>query len=153
MKTYISCYNKPLSEFSIPIGDEKFSLYGRMEIDCWLRQLKRTFPLLHGNFVIKEHLTADQKVEYWEVVFEYEDDENSRERAQNIVEELPYEWDFTSRETLGQEYFNYINLLMTIQIFFLLFHFYFTTNIIKIIIITFHILPPNIGLLLPYISY
>ena len=110
MKTYISCYSKPLSEFSIPFEDKKHSTYGRKEIDCWLYQLKRTFPFSAKDFHIKEHFSEDGKlkVKFWEVVLEYEDTESQRERAFALVDELPYDWDYKSREFLGPDYFNYI---------------------------------------------
>ena len=110
MKTYISCYSKPLSEFSIPFEDKKHSTYGRKEIDCWLYQLKRTFPFSAKDFHIKEHFSEDGKlkVKFWEVVLEYEDTESQRERAFALVDELPYDWDYKSREFLGSDYFNYI---------------------------------------------
>lgn len=119
VKTYVSCYSKPLAESSIPFEDKKHSTYGRKEIDAWLYQLKRTFPFSAKDFHIKEHFhdCNTLKVKSWEVVLEYEDTEDNRFKAFALVDELPYDWDDKARDFLGEDYFNYIMRLKCPQDF------------------------------------
>lgn len=107
-RTYVSCYSKPLSEYAIPLEDEKHFDYGRKEVVAWLTQLKRTFPSYANQFHIKEETLMEEdklKIKNWEVILEYEETEESD--VFDIIENLPYEWDKESKMRLGREYFNY----------------------------------------------
>lgn len=104
IRSYVSCYCKPLSEPGLP-SHPSANLFRRREIHAWLFQLRREFP--DQQFVIKEFSSG--KSTYWNVVIEFnENNEEEKEQAFNVVDNLPFCWDEKARKFLKPDYFNYI---------------------------------------------
>lgn len=102
MKNFVGCYSAPLAEPCVQIDDPEYDKKVRVEINAWLHQLERTFPFT--KFVIKEQ--SHDLGDYYEVVIPYEEfDDEAEQRAFNVVDELPYNWDYKAKEELGKAYF------------------------------------------------
>ena len=91
---WISCYSKPLAENSICDIKESSLVEKRLEINAWLNQLKREFP--------NEEFYIQMLNEGYNVVLACKENEE----AFNIVDNLPYNWDYLARKELGKDYFN-----------------------------------------------
>ena len=94
--SWVSCYSKPLAEDSLLNLGKPDLIESRKEINAWLNQLKREFPNKEFHIQMLD--------EGYIVALFYKDYEEKE--ALEIVENLPFNWDYEARIELGKEYFN-----------------------------------------------